>query len=62
VSDLNPLEVEIVQVVRSLPERSAREGWGDGDRRWTLELLDALGELGRQHKFDVRTSRWRLRT
>jgi hypothetical protein len=61
VRDLDPLEVEIAHVVRSLPERSDREGWGSGNRRWTVELLAALGELGRQHEFDVCTSGWGLR-
>jgi hypothetical protein len=54
------LEREIVQAVRSLPDRSAREGWGS-DRRWTVELVAALGELGRQQKFDVCASGWSLR-
>jgi hypothetical protein len=55
----DPLEGEIAGTIMEIPSRSRREQW-KSDKQWTLEIMTALGKLGRAKGYDVCTSAWRI--
>jgi hypothetical protein len=56
---LDPVERGIADAVMDIPSRARREQW-KSDKRWTIEIMTALGRLGRTKGYDVCTSSWRL--